>query len=155
MATGILDEHRFNSQCSLYEPVRTRSPTEQLRRPTTTTLYDAESIPSVTNNRRIKYSTQTSVSSSHVTSNSIHKRHSASTDLMSLIRSFALKPFKTSSMTNAAAVGQTNNIISDNTVHTRPPVSLLRFRPLSDNVTNHSTFTQSTRVCIVKKGQRV
>jgi len=149
MATEVLDEHRFTSQTSLYEPSRTRLPKEGKRRTitgSTTTIYETAST--TTRPRRVKYSTQNSMPTNHVTNNSIHHRHSVSNDFLSLFRSFAIKPFKTSSMTNAVAEGQTNNVMNDNNVHAKPPVSLLRYRPLSDNLTEHTSYTQSTRVCI-------
>jgi hypothetical protein len=102
----------------------------------------------ISNSINVKYSTQTSMPANTSTNNSIHNRHSTSTDLLSVIRSFALKPFKTSSMTNAMAEGQTNNVVGGHHIHTKPPVSLLKYRPLSDNLTHHTTCTQSTRVCI-------
>jgi hypothetical protein len=151
MATEVLDEHRFSSQCSLYEPTRNRLAKDAKCRSTTTsttTLYATPSTPVTTRTLRGKYSTQSSMPSNPTPNNSIHNRHSTSTDLLSLIRSFAMKPFKTSSMTSAMAEGQTNNVVVGNHIHTKPPVSLLKYRPLSENVTNHTTFTQSTRVCI-------
>jgi hypothetical protein len=149
MATEVLEEHRFTSQSSLYEPSRTRLPKEGKRRTvagSTTTIYETASTTA--RPRRVKYSTQNSMPTNHVTNNSIHHRHSVSNDFLSLFRSFAIKPFKTSSMTNAVAEGQTNNVINGNNVHAKPPVSLLRYRPLSDNLTEHTSYTQSTRVCI-------
>ncbi len=152
MATDVLDEHRFTSQCSLYEPpTRSRLTKESKRRPTTAstaTIYETVTTSTTTRHRRVKYSTQTGVSSNHSTNNSIHNRHSVSNDFLSLFRSFAMKPFKTSSMTNAMIEGQTNNIIGGNQINSKPSVSLLKFRPLSDSVTDHTSYTQSTRVCI-------
>jgi hypothetical protein len=156
MATDVLDEHRFTSQTSLYEPSRTRLPKQGSRRivtGSTTTIYETASTTTTNRPRRVRYSTQTSAPTNHVTNNSIHQRHSVSNDFLSLFRSFAIKPFKTSSMTNAVAEGQTNNVISDNNVHAKPPVSLLRYRPLSDNVTENTSYAQSTRVCIQKRNQ--
>jgi hypothetical protein len=151
MATQVLDEHHFASQCSLYESTRNRLSKEAKFRPATTssaTLFQTASTPRTTHHQRVKYSTQTSMPANTSTNNSIHNRHSTSTDLLSVIRSFALKPFKTSSMTNAMAEGQTNNVVGGHHIHTKPPVSLLKYRPLSDNLTHHTTCTQSTRVCI-------
>jgi hypothetical protein len=150
MATDVLDEHRFKSQCSIYEPTYVRSTKEQKRRPaTTTTVLRTPSMSTATHDRRVKYSTQKNITSTHSTANSIHSRHSGSTDILSLIRSFALKPFKTSSMTNAVAGGQTNNVIGGSNTHSKLPVNLLRYRPLSDVVTDHASYTQSsTHVCI-------
>ena len=105
-------------------------------------------MSTVTHNQRVKYSTQTNISSSHSSTNSIHNRHSGSTDILSLIRSFAMKPFKTSSMTNAIAGGQTSNVIGGTNIPTKSPVNLLRYRPLSDVLTDHASYTQSTHVCI-------
>jgi hypothetical protein len=149
MATGVVDEHRFKSQCSLYEPPRVRPSTEQqqiIRRPTTAGDLPGAKATSAGVTTRVKYSTQTSVSSGHV-ANSIHSRHSVSGDLMSLIRSIAMKPFKASSLASATAGGQTSNIVGGNSVHAKPQVNLVRYRPLSDGVTDHVAYTQSTRVC--------
>jgi hypothetical protein len=151
MATDVFDEHRFSSQAPRYEPSRTRFPKEPIRRPLTssaTNIFETTSPPAATRPQRIKYSTQTSAPTNSVTTNSINQRHSVSNDLMSLFRSFAIKPFRATSMTNAAAEGQTNNIISGNHIHTKPPVSLLKYRPLSENVSDHTSYAQPTRVCI-------
>lgn len=152
MATDVLDEHRFKSQTSLYEPSRTRLTKETSRRTlagSTATVYDTSSTIPITRPRRVRYSTQSGVPTNSVT-DSIHQRNSVSNDLISLFRSFAMKPFKGTTMTNAVAEGQTNNAISGNNVHAKPPVSLLKYRPLSDNVTDYTSYTQSTRVCIYK-----
>jgi hypothetical protein len=151
MTTDVLDERRFTSQSSLYEPVRTRLSKEvknHTRTSSTTSIFDAASTSTTARPRRIKYSTQTSIPTNHETANSINHRNSVSNDFISLFRSFAMKPFKTSSMTNAVAEGQTNNVINGNNTHSKPPVSLLKYRPLSDNLTMHTSYTQSTRVCI-------
>ncbi|CAF0939529.1 unnamed protein product [Adineta steineri] len=144
MATDVLDEHRFTSQHSLYEPRRNRFLKEGKRRPTTSStaaLYDTASTSGV-RSRRIRYATQTSAPP---TNNSSQNRHSVSNDFLSLFRSLAMKPFKTSSMTNAITEGQANNIIGGNQINTKPPVSLLRYRPLSDTVIDETSYTQSTR----------
>jgi hypothetical protein len=65
-----------------------------------------------------------------------------------MFRTFAMKPFRTSSMTNAIVEGQINNGTGGNHTHAKPPVSLLKYRPLSENVTDHTSYTQATRVCI-------
>jgi hypothetical protein len=153
MATDVLDEHRYSSQASVYEPSRIRLRKEPVRRAmtaSTTTIYETQSTStSITvRPRRVKYSTQTSMPANSVTTNSINHRHSVSNDLISLFRSFAMKPFRASTMTNAVTEGQTNNVINGNNLHAKPPVSLLNYRPLSENVTGHAFYTQSTRVCI-------
>ena len=156
MATDIFDEHRFKNQCALYETTHIALPKDSLRRPTTTTASSLSSTVLGTssmsttsnNNRRVKYSTQTNLSSSHSTTNSIHNRHSGSTDFLSIIRSFAMKPFKTTSMTNAIAGGQTSNVIGGTNASTKSPVNLLRYRPLSDVVTDHASSIQSPHVCM-------
>jgi hypothetical protein len=152
MATDILDEHRFNSQCSLYESTRIQLTKDSIRRPTTTTttstVLSAPSMSTIARNSRVKYPTQTNLPSSHSSTNSIHNHHSGSTDILSFIRSFAMKPFKTSSMTNAIAGGQTSDVIGGTNTHTKSPVNLLRYRPLSDVLTDHASYTQSTHVCI-------
>ncbi len=140
MATDILDEHHFQTQCS--------SSKDSLHRPTTTSVLNTSSMSTVHHNRRVKYSTQPGIPSSHSSTNSIHHRHSGSTDILSLIRSFAMKPFKTSSMSNAISGGQTSNVIGGSTISTKSPVNLLRYRPLSDVLTDHASYTQSTHVCI-------
>lgn len=150
MSTDILDEHRFKNQCSLYESTRIQLTNDSRRRPSTTTTTTSSSSPmsSLTHNRRVKYPTQTNVPSSHSSTNSIHSRHSGSTDILSLIRSFAMKPFKTSSMTNAIAGGQTSNVIGGTNAPAKSPVNLLRYRPLSDVLTDHASYTQSPHVCM-------
>jgi hypothetical protein len=148
MATDVFDEHRFSSQNSLYEPSRTRLAKDTTHRAITgssTTIFTTASTSTVNRPRRIKYSTQTSVPP---TTNSIQHRNSASNDLISLFRTFAMKPFRTSSMTNAVVEGQTNTATAGNHTHGKPPVSLLKYRPLSENVTDHTSYTQATRVCI-------
>ena len=156
MATDVLDDHRFTSQCSLYEPKRTRLSKEVKRRPTagsTATLFDAHSSTSAARNRRLRYSIQpqTSVPNTSTHHQSIPNRHSVSNDFLSLFRSLAMKPFKTSSMTNGTAEGQTSQTTGGNQTHSKPPVSLLKFRPLSDSITDQTSFTQSTHVCIRQK----
>jgi hypothetical protein len=158
MATDILDERRFKSQCSLYESTRIQLNKDSRRRPltaTTSSILSTPSMSSVTHNRRAKYSTHTDISSAHSSTNSIHNRHSGSNDILSLIRSFAMKPFKTSSMTNAIAGGQTSNVIGGTNTPTKSPVNLLRYRPLSDVLTDHASYTQSPHVCIDETQTRV
>ncbi len=140
MATDIFDEHRFQSQCS---PSK-----DSLHRPTTPSVLNTSSMSAIGRNRRMKYSTQPGISSSQSSTNSIHNRHSGSTDILSLIRSFAMKPFKTSSMSNAISGGQTSDVIGGTYISTKSPVNLLRYRPLSDVLTDHASYTQSTHVCI-------
>lgn len=152
MATDVFDEHCFSSQMSLYEPSRTRLLSKDTTRHTitasTSTIFETASTSTITRSRPIKYPTQTSAPVNPVTTAPINQRHSLSNDLISLFRTFAMKPFKTSSITNATGEGQTNNNTGSNHSHGKPPVSLLRYRPLSENVTDHTSYTQSTRVCI-------
>ncbi len=150
MTTDVLDEHHFKSQCSLYESNRTILTKDSIRLPTaTSTVLGTSSMSTPGRHQRVKYPTQSSASASSLSSmNSIHNRHSSSSDILSLIRSFAMKPFKTSSMTNAVAGGQTSNVISGSDTHSKPPVNLLRYRPLSDVLTDHDSCIQSTHVCI-------
>ncbi len=153
MTTDVLDENHFKTQCSLYESNRTILTKDSIRLPTSTsTVLGTSSMSTPGRHQRVKYPTQSSASASSLSSmNSIHNRHSGSSDILSLIRSFAMKPFKTSSMTNAMIEGQTNNIIGGNQINSKPSVSLLKYRPLSDSVTDHTSYTQSTRVCIQKR----
>ncbi|CAF4836486.1 unnamed protein product, partial [Rotaria sp. Silwood1] len=112
MATDVLDENRFKNQCSLYESTRVQLSKDSINHPpTTSTVLNSPSMSTTTHNRRVKYPTQTNLPSSHSLSNSIHNRHSGSSDIFTFIRSFAMKPFKTSSMTNAVAGGETSNVI--------------------------------------------
>lgn len=151
MATDVLDEHHFKSQRSHYDSNRTKlTKDSSIRLPTaTSTVLGTSSMSTPARNRRVKYPTQTSASSTSLSSmNSIHSRHSGSSDILSLIRSLAMKPFKTASMTNAVAGGQTSNVISGSNTHGKPPVNLLRYRPLSDVLTDHDSYIQSTHVCI-------
>lgn len=155
MATDVLDEHRFKSQTSLYESARTRIPKNTSRHTltgSTATIYSTASTNPNVRPRRVKYSTQSSVPTNTV-NNSIHHRNSVSNDIISLFRSFTMRPFRTTTtMTNAAAEGQTNNIISGNNTHSKPPVSLIKYRPISDNITDYtSSHTDSTRVCILER----
>ena len=101
-------------------------------------------MSTVTHNRCVKYPTQTGVPASHSSTHSIHNRHSGSMDILSLIRSFARKPFRTSSMSNAIAGGETSNVIGGTDTPRKSPVNLLRYRPLTD----HASHTQSPHVCI-------
>jgi hypothetical protein len=151
MATDVLDEHRFSSQCSLYEPHGNRLSKETKHHETKsslTTIFTTTSVTSNTRPRREKYSTQSSAPINSVTNNSINHRNSVSNDFLSVIRTFAMKPFRTTSMTNAVTEGQTNNVIGSNHVHAKPPVSLLKYRPLSDSVFDHISYSQPTHVCI-------
>lgn len=157
MATDILDENRFKNQCSLYESNRVSLTKDSRRHPsssssttptTTSVIPGTSSMSSYTHNRRVKYPTQTNPPSSHSSTNSIHNRHSGSNDIMSFLRSLAFKPFKTSSMTNAIAGGQTSNVIGGTNTPTKSPVNLLKYRPLSDVLTDHASHTQSPHVCI-------
>lgn len=146
MAADILDERRFKSQCSLYE-----SPKDSQNRPSstsTTPILRQPSLSTIEHQRRVKYPTQSPVPTSHSSTNSIHNRHSGSTDFLSIIRTFALKPFKSSSMTNAIAGGQTSDVIGGTNMRSKASVNLLRYRPLSDVLTDHASYTQSTLVCI-------
>ena len=154
MATDVLEERRFKSQRSLYEPTRVRSTRGQARRSTGTsasTLMEASSMSAATAQRRVKYLTQSGEPAHQSTGNSIHNRHSSSTDLLSLLRSLALRPFKPSSMASAATDGQATANIADNNTHARPRVTLVKFRPVSDSVTDQSSYAQSTRVCIEQR----
>ncbi|CAF0844199.1 unnamed protein product [Adineta ricciae] len=145
MSADVFDEHYFQNQCSLYESTRAKLPKDTIRLSSaTSTVLGTSSMSTPTRYRRVKYPTQINTSSSLSSTNSIHNRHSASTDIFSLIRSFAMKPFKTSSMTNAVAGGQTSNVISGSHTHSKAPVNLLRYRPLSDVLTDHDSYTQST-----------
>ncbi|CAF1085029.1 unnamed protein product [Rotaria sordida] len=149
MATDVLEENRFKNQCSLYESTHVQLTNGTIHHhhhhhpPTTSTVLNASSISTTTHNRRVKYPTQTNLSSSHSLSNSIHNRHSGSADIFNFIRSFARKPFKTSSMTNAVAGGETSNVIGGSNIRNKSSVSLLRYRPLSDVLTDHTSYTQS------------
>ena len=146
MTTGITDDHVFTSQCSIYDSPRVRSPKE------TRPVLGTPSMPSSAAHRRqVKYPTQASMASPRPSTNSIHHRHSGSADLMSVIRSLALKPFKASSMTDAVAGGQTSNVISGSQLPNKSSVNLLRYRPLSDVLPDQTSFTQSTSVCIAKQ----
>jgi hypothetical protein len=142
MTTDVLDEHRFKTQCALYESTHIQLTNDSIHRPSTSVLNPS------THHQRVKYPTQTSRPSSHSSMNSIHHRHSGSTDILSFLRSIAMKPFKTSSMTNALAGGQASNVIGDSHTHSKSPVNLLRYRPLSDVLTDHASYTQPTHVCI-------
>ncbi|CAF4516486.1 unnamed protein product [Rotaria sp. Silwood1] len=144
MATDVLDENRFKNQCSLYESTRVQLSKDSINHPpTTSTVLNSPSMSTTTHNRRVKYPTQTNLPSSHSLSNSIHNRHSGSSDIFTFIRSFAMKPFKTSSMTNAVAGGETSNVIGGSNMRNKSSVSLLRYRPLSDVLTDHTSYTQS------------
>ena len=152
MTTDVLDENGFESQCSLYETTHVQLTNNALRDPTTaSTVLDTSLAPKTPHNQTVKYSTQTNSPPTHSLTNSIHSRHSGSSDILSLIRSFAMKPFKTSSMTNALAGGQTSNVIGGGHIRNKPPVNLLRYRPLSDVLTDQTSYTQSTHVCIEKE----
>ncbi|CAF0868857.1 unnamed protein product [Rotaria sp. Silwood1] len=148
MATDVIDETRFTSQCSLYEPVSRRIPIDIKRYSTTGStipLIETRSRPRPISTPHLKQAVSTSAPSNSTNTNSIQNRHSTSNDFLSLIRSVAMKPFKTSSAVNAVIEGQTNNAIGGNHVHDKPSVSLLKYRPLSDNVSDRTLYTQSTR----------
>lgn len=138
MATDILDKQRFKNQCSLYESTRLPLENDAINRSNSTAMSK------INQNHRKKYATQTPTTSN----NSHRQHHSESTDILSLIRSFAFKPFKTSSMANTFTGGQAHHpVLSDSQMSTtKSSVNLLNFRPLSDVVTDHASYTQSTYV---------
>ena len=143
MTTDILDERHFQNQCSLYDS------------PHASSSY--RSTPLLTRDRRMNYITQTSApvnSPSTLADAAAQHRHSVSTDILSVIRSFALKPFKTSSVINAATDEQGANSLGERNLRTKPPVSLLKYRPLSDGVTDHTAYTQSHRVRIWQRARK-
>lgn len=136
MATDILDKQRFKNQCSLYESTRLPLENDAINRSNSTAMSK------INQNHRKKYATQTPTTSN----NSHRQHHSESTDILSLIRSFAFKPFKTSSMANTFTGGQAHHpVLSDSQMSTaKSSVNLLKIRPLSDVVTDHASYTQST-----------
>jgi len=141
MATDILDKHRFKNQCSLYESTRLPVETDPIVRSNSSTMSKSNRT------HHKKYVTQTI--STPTNDNSLHQRHNSSTDILSLLRSLAFKPFKASSTGNSFTGGQTNNVLSDSqTLATKSSVNLLRYRPLSDVVTDNASCTQSTYVKI-------
>ena len=147
MTTGVTDDLVFTSQCSIYD-----SPRVRMSKETRTVLgTPSMSTPATAHRRHVKYPTQASVASPRPSNNSIHHRHSGSADLMSVIRSLALKPFKASSMTDAVAGGQTSNVISGSQLPNKSSVNLLGVRPLSEVLPDQTSFTQSTSVCIAKQ----
>lgn len=151
MTTDVIDDHRFKNQCSLYEPTNRRLTKEAKHFPTaasTKTLYEPSATPSTNNNRRYRTNTLTSVSSNPTNANNTQSRHSSSNDLLSIIRSVAMRPFKTSSTVNTVTEGQSTNVIGGSQVQDKTSVSLLKYRPLSDCVSNQASYGQSTRVCI-------
>lgn len=153
MSTDVFDEHYFQKQCSLYDSKRVKLRKDTVRMsPTTSTVLDQSPMSAPARHRRVKYPTQINNASSP--GHSIHNRHSASTDILSLIRSFAMKPFKTSSMTNAFAGGQTSNVISGEHPSSKASVNLLRYRPLSDVLTDHDSYTPSTHVCMCRQANK-
>lgn len=152
MTTDVFDEHRFTSQLSLYEPVRRRLSKETTRHTRTNssvTIFESESTNSINRPQRIKYSTQQTISST-TTTTSVQQRNTGSNDIITLFRTFAMKPFRTSSMINATGEGQINNPTPSNHSHGKPTISLLKYRPLSENVSDQTSNIQSTRVCIQK-----
>ncbi|CAF4025053.1 unnamed protein product, partial [Rotaria magnacalcarata] len=150
MTTDVIDEHRFSSQCSLYEPNNHRLSKDIKRYSTTAstkTLFESSSsTPRINHATRLKQSTSSNTTSNPSNVNNIQNRHSASNDLFSLIRSVAMKPFKTSSTVNTVTEGQTTiNAVGGYHVHDKPPVSLLKYRPLSDSVSDHASYSQANR----------
>lgn len=158
MATDVFDEHRFSSQMSLYEPTRTRlsnDTTRHARTGSSTTVFETSSTNSISRPQRVKYSFQ----QNSTTNNSNQQRNSGSNDLISLFRTFAIKPFRTSSMINTGGEGQinnqnnnnNNNTLTGNQAHGKTNISLLKYRPLSENVSDPTPNIQPTRVCIEKR----
>ena len=161
MTTDVLNEPRCATQDLSYDSVRepvlrsTSSPATITK--TASTVLSTPSISGTTtttattaNSRRMKYSTQTNLSTPRPSASSIHQRHSGPADILSILRSIALKPFRTASMNEAVAGGHTSNVIGGSTSHNRTPVNLLRYRPLSDALIDQNPYTQSTRVCITR-----
>lgn len=156
MATDVLDENLFNNQCTLYESSCAQLTKDTIHHPTTpSTVLNKPTIPRNTQNKRVKYPTQTHSTTSHSVTHSIHNRHAGSTDLFSFIRSLAMKPFKTSSMTHAVAEGETSNVVGGSSnMRNKSSVNLLRYRPLSDVLTDHASYGQPNHVCIDNKNVR-
>jgi len=155
MATDVFDEHRFTSQTSLYEQSRTRLTKDSSRRTisgSSTTIYETSNATTTTRQRRLRYSTQTTLPG-----NSMQQRHSVSNDLFSLFRSLAIKPFRATTMTNTLVEGQTNQVLNGNSANPKTPVSLLKIRPLSENIIDPTTSssTDSNRVCIYRNSKFV
>ena len=140
MTTDVLDEHQRLKYQTTQEISRHSS-----TKPVLAATAMATNNP---NQRRTKYPTQSSLPSARPASSSIHQRHSGGSDFFSILRSFALKPFRTASMSEAMAGGQTSNVISGATVPNQSPVNLLRYRPLSDMVIDRNSYAQSTEVSI-------
>ena len=151
MATDALDEHRFASQCTLYDQNNhaLSSDTKRYSRPEPIrTQYEPKSSPIINYTQRTKHIIPVDSSSNLTPPNSTYRQYSVSNDLLSRIRSVARKPFKASSMTNVSGEEQTSGVTGGSIVHAKEPVSLLKYRPLSDNVNEHTFYTQSIRVCI-------
>ena len=162
MTTDVLNEPRCATQDLPYDSVRepvlrsTSSPATITK--TASTVLGTPSISgtttttptTTTNSRRMKYSTQTNLSTPRSSASSMHQRHAGPTDILSILRSIALKPFRTASMNEAVAGGHTSNVIGGSTSHNRTPVNLLRYRPLSDALIDQNPYAQSTRVCITR-----
>jgi hypothetical protein len=138
MTSDILDERYRSSQGLPYQS------TSSSKMSSPNTVLGGSSTTA--SQRRAKYSTHTSLSSPRPTTSSIHQRNSGSADILSIIRSIALKPFRTASMNDAVAGGHTSNVIGGSSLHNRTAVNLVRYRPLSEAVIDHKSFTQSTQV---------
>lgn len=156
MTTDVLNEPRCATQNLSYDSVRepvlrsTSSPATITKTAGAVLGTTTTTAATTTNSRRMKYSTQTNLSTPRPSASSMHQRHSGPADILSILRSIALKPFRTASMNEAVAGGHTSNVIGGSTSHNRTPVNLLRYRPLSDALIDQNPYTQSTRVCITR-----
>ena len=149
MATHVFDERRFSSQCSLYDSPSERA-SNSANSASTLNLSSTSRTTNRTNLRRVTMTSQTSVAFTHRPSTNSTQRASTTNDLISVLRSFALKPFKTSSIVNHVHEGQTNvgSLASEN-LQPKSSVSLLRYRPLSDSVTDHACHAQFNHVRMI------
>lgn len=125
MTTDILDEQKSTLHDSSKERV--------IHSPSATTTKSVLNTP--LNSRRTKYSTET-LSSNRSSS------HHRSTDFVSFLRSVVSRPFRTTSMAEALAGGQTSDVIGGAGPSSETPVNLIRIRQLNDQ----NSYSLSTQV---------
>jgi hypothetical protein len=143
ITTDQSDEYGFRSQCSLNETMSAQSSRQDSCNSnvaSTSNVLTNTTTASTASHRHDTHAIQTSLPMNH--------RHTLATDILSMIRSFASKPFKGLSTANMTTIEQRHPSLGIHDLTTNSSVSLLKYRPLHDSITDHTHYTQSTRVCI-------
>lgn len=141
MTSDVLEDYQWTARNLSHE-----TNNEMGRRVTTKPVLTSTTITNGNTNRRSKFSTGNQVSSTRSSTTALNQRQSPSADFFSVLRSFARKPFRGSSMSNTLTGEQSRNVISGTNASNRSPVNLLRVRPLSSVEIDQSPFRQLNEV---------